>query len=139
MCVSITFFKKIELNKFLDFKSIYYIDLTNFVPYFDLPVILFIIPFKWYFLAPLITLNFIPGVSRTLHPLHKTVENFCKVCPSPGIWAIAFFLVVNNIFVNFLSAEFGFLGVLTKTLIQVPPFCGALLKANNFFFFSLFF
>jgi hypothetical protein len=42
-----------------------------------------------------------------------------------------FLLLESLALTNFLKAELGFLGVVVKIFVQVPLFCGHLLKAFN--------
>jgi len=49
------------------------------------------------------------------------------------MYAKTFLPLVNFNVASFLNAEFGFLGVLKKSLIQIPFFCGHRFKAGAFF------
>ena len=52
------------------------------------------------------------------------MECSCKLCPSPGIYAVTSIPFVNRTRATFLSAEFGFFGVVVYTRVQTPLFCG---------------
>jgi hypothetical protein len=83
---------------------------------------------------------FIPGKSFTRPPRINTTENFCKLWPpSPGICAVINFKFDNRILATLRKAEFGFLGVVTKILIQTPFFCGHFFNAGALIFHFLFF
>ncbi len=49
--------------------------------------------------------------SLTRPPLINTTECSCKLCPSPGIYAVTSKPFDNLTLATFLSAEFGFFGV----------------------------
>src|SRR3990167_2073501 len=52
-----------------------------------------------------------PGRSLTRPPRIITTECSCKLCPSPGMYAVTSMPFVNRTRAIFRSAEFGFLGV----------------------------
>jgi len=53
--------------------------------------------------------------------------------------AIIFLRLDNLILANFLKAELGFLGVVKKTLVQVPLLWGHFSKDFNLIYFFFFF
>src|SRR6266852_4070414 len=63
-----------------------------------------------------------------------TMECSCKLCPSPGIYAVTSMPFVSRTRATFRSAEFGFFGVVVYTRVQTPRFCGAPLRAGVFVF-----
>ena len=51
----------------------------------------------------------------------------CKLCDSPGIFAVNITLELNKrAFTTRLFAELGFLGEIVKTRVQIAFFCGFL-------------
>ncbi len=52
-----------------------------------------------------------PGKSFTLPPRNKITECSCRLCPSPPIYVVTSYPLVRRTRATFLSAEFGFLGV----------------------------
>src|SRR3989338_6948902 len=49
-----------------------------------------------------------------------TIECSCKLCPTPGIYAVTSMPFVSRTRANFLKAGFGFLGVIVPTFIATP-------------------
>jgi hypothetical protein len=88
------------------------------VPYFDLEVFLPLTPNKSY--LPRMILYLTPGKSLTRPPRIKTMECSCKLCASPGMYAVTRRPFVNLILATFRTAEFGFFGALVNTRIHTP-------------------
>jgi len=65
-----------------------------------------------------------PGRSRTRPPRISTTECSCRLCPSPGMYAVTSIPLLSRTRATFLSAEFGFFGVTVRTWRQTPRFCG---------------
>src|SRR3989338_2071471 len=61
-----------------------------------------------------------PGRSFTLPPRIMTTECSCRVCPSPGMYALTSMPLVKRTLATFRSAEFGFLGVMVFTTVHTP-------------------
>src|SRR5512135_1835441 len=80
-----------------------------FVPYFDLLRLLSFTPVESS--VPLIIWYLTPGKSLTLPPLIMTIECSCRLCPTPGIYAVTSIALVSLTLATFLKAEFGFFGV----------------------------
>src|SRR5207249_2290996 len=74
------------------------------------------------------------GRSFTRPPRTSTIECSCKLCPSPGIYAITSCPFVRRTLATFRSAEFGFFGVRVITCTQTPRRCGQLPSAGDFDF-----
>lgn len=55
--------------------------------------------------------HLIPGKSFVLPPLTSTTECSCRLCPSPGMYAIVVSPVLSLTLATFLTAELGFLGL----------------------------
>src|SRR6056297_1606088 len=89
--------------------------------------------------APRTTVYRTPGRSFTRPPRIKTILCSCKLCPSPGIYAITSIPFVNRTFATFRRAEFGFLGVVVYTRVQTPLFCGQESKARDLLAMLIFF
>lgn len=105
--------------------------LGRLAPYFDLCCFLFSTPVVsktprtiWYRT---------PGKSFTLPPRRTTTECSCKVCPSPGMYAVTSIPFVNRTRATFRKAEFGFLGVIVFTERQTPLLNGEGEKVGLFF------
>jgi hypothetical protein len=77
-----------------------------------------------------------PGRSFTLPPLISTIECSCRLCPTPGIYAVTSIPFVRRTLATFLNAELGFLGVVVYTLTHTPLRWGQDFKAGLFVFFS---
>ena len=78
-------------------------------PYFDLACVLLRTPCKSN--TPRTSRYFTPGKSLTRPPRTSTTECSCKLCLSPGMWAITSVKFVKRILATLRNAEFGFLGV----------------------------
>src|SRR6058998_3708363 len=65
-----------------------------------------------------------PGRSFTRPPRIITIECSCRLCPSPGMYAVTSTPFVSRTRATFRSAEFGFLGVVVYTRVHTPRFCG---------------
>lgn len=57
-----------------------------------------------------------PGKSFVLPPLTSTTACSCRLCPSPGTYAIVVFPVLSLTRTTFRTAEFGFFGLEVYTL-----------------------
>src|SRR5207247_2233546 len=77
-----------------------------------------------------------PGRSLTRPPRIITIECSCRLCPSPGMYAVTSNPFVSRTRATFRSAEFGFLGVVVYTRVHTPRFCGLPRSAGAFSFFS---
>lgn len=66
--------------------------------------------------------HFVPGKSCVLPPLTMTTECSCKLCPSPGMYAMMALPVLSLTLATLRMAEFGFLGLTVYTLLQTPFF-----------------
>src|SRR2546423_1007086 len=75
-----------------------------------------------------------PGRSFTRPPRTSTMECSCRLCPTPGMYAVTSIWFVRRTRATFRSAEFGFLGVVVKTRVQTPRFCGEPPSAGVFVF-----
>src|SRR3989344_4348420 len=62
-----------------------------------------------------------------------TTECSCKLCPSPGIYAVTSMPFVKRTLAIFRKAELGFLGVVVETFVQTPRLKGAGKKTGLFF------
>ena len=84
---------------------------------------LFITPLKSYF--PRIAFTWSPIKSFDRPPEISSVECFCILCPSPGIFTVKKELYCKTLtFAIFLFAEFGFLGDIDKVFQQTAFFWG---------------
>src|SRR5436190_15625792 len=52
------------------------------------------------------------------------MECSCRLCPTPGMYAVTSIWLVNRTRATFRSAEFGFLGVVVYTRVHTPRRCG---------------
>jgi hypothetical protein len=75
-----------------------------------------------------------PGKSLTLPPRIRTIECSWRLCPSPGMYAVTSMPLVNRTRATFLSAEFGFLGVVVYTRVHTPRFWGLPCNAGDLLF-----
>src|SRR5579885_409666 len=66
-----------------------------------------------------------PGKSRTRPPRTSTTECSCRLCPSPGMYAVTSIEPVMRTRATLRSAEFGFFGVVVYTRVHTPRRCGA--------------
>src|SRR3972149_7975187 len=80
-----------------------------FAPYFERLLFLFCTPAESR--VPLTIWYLTPGKSFTLPPLTRTMECSCRLCPSPGIYAVISIPFVRRTLATFLNAELGFFGV----------------------------
>src|SRR5690606_29252282 len=62
-------------------------------------------------------------------PRTSTMECSCRLCPSPGMYAVTSTPVVSFTRATFRSAEFGFFGVVVYTRVHTPRRCGLPLRA----------
>src|SRR6266511_2918587 len=77
-----------------------------------------------------------PGRSFTRPPRTSTIECSCRLCPTPGMYAVTSIWLVSRTRATLRSAEFGFLGVVVYTRVQTPRFCGLPRRWGAFSFFS---
>src|SRR5262249_52651319 len=73
-----------------------------------------------------------PGRSRTRPPRTSTIECSCRLCPSPGMYAVTSTPLDSRTRATLRSAEFGFFGVMILTCKQTPRFCGQPCRAGCF-------
>src|SRR5919112_1139534 len=66
-----------------------------------------------------------PGRSFTRPPRISTIECSCRLCPTPGMYAVTSIELVSRTRATFRSAEFGFFGVVVYTRVHTPRRCGA--------------
>src|SRR3954471_21688727 len=66
-----------------------------------------------------------PGRSLTRPPRTSTTECSCRLCPSPGMYAVTSIWLVRRTRQTFRRAEFGFLGVVVYTRVHTPRRWGA--------------
>src|ERR1700726_3693190 len=66
-----------------------------------------------------------PGRSLTRPPRTSTTECSCRLCPSPGMYAVTSIEPEMRTRATLRSAEFGFFGVVVYTRVQTPRRCGA--------------
>src|SRR3954471_9508755 len=66
-----------------------------------------------------------PGRSLTRPPRTSTTECSCRLCPSPGMYAVTSMPPEMRTRATLRSAEFGFLGVVVYTRVHTPRRCGA--------------
>src|SRR5207248_7559838 len=60
------------------------------------------------------------------------MECSCRLCPSPGMYAVTSILLVRRTRATLRRAEFGFLGVMILTCKHTPFFCGQPCSAGCF-------
>src|SRR5436309_10420887 len=77
-----------------------------------------------------------PGRSFTRPPRIITIECSCRLCPSPGMYAVTSKPFVRRTRATLRSAEFGFFGVVVYTRVHTPRFCGLPRRCGAFSFFS---
>src|SRR5437867_12279261 len=65
-----------------------------------------------------------------------TIECSCRLCPSPGMYAVTSNPFVSLTRATLRSAEFGFFGVVVYTRVHTPRFCGLPRRCGAFSFFS---
>src|SRR5947209_15055192 len=65
-----------------------------------------------------------PGRSFTRPPRTSTIECSCRLCPTPGMYAVTSIWLVSRTRATFRSAEFGFFGVVVYTRVHTPRRCG---------------
>src|SRR5213078_2337640 len=65
-----------------------------------------------------------PGRSRTRPPRTSTIECSCRLCPTPGMYAVTSIWLVSRTRATLRSAEFGFFGVVVYTRVHTPRRCG---------------
>src|SRR5216684_4027034 len=70
-----------------------------------------------------------PGRSFTRPPRIITIECSCRLCPSPGIYAVTSNPFVSRTRATLRNAEFGFFGVVVYTRVHTPRRCGLSLRA----------
>jgi hypothetical protein len=104
-------------------------DFGRFAPYFDLlwlrlatPAVSSVPRIMWYLQ---------PGRSRTLPPRINTTLCSCRLCPTPGIYAVTSILFDNRTLATLRNAEFGFFGVTVFTTVQTPRFCGQFMSIGR--------
>src|ERR1700730_13363436 len=68
----------------------------------------------------------------------STTECSCKLCPSPGIYAVTSIWFERRTRAIFRIAEFGFLGVIVRTCVQTPRFWGDPRRREVLFFNALY-
>src|SRR3989338_595436 len=73
-----------------------------------------------------------PGRSFTRPPRTRTMECSCRLCPSPGMYAVTSTLFVSRTRATFRRAELGFFGVCVLTWRQTPRTCGRPCTAGDF-------
>ena len=76
-------------------------------------------------LVPRTTVYRTPGRSGTRPPRTSTTLCSCRLCPSPGMYAVTSVLFDSRTRAIFRMAEFGLRGVITRTCRHTPLFCGA--------------
>src|SRR5882724_8052253 len=77
-----------------------------------------------------------PGRSFTRPPRIITIECSCRLCPSPGMYAVTSKPFVRRTRATLRSAELGFFGVVVYTRVHTPRFCGLPRRCGAFSFFS---
>src|SRR5947209_4416910 len=77
-----------------------------------------------------------PGRSLTRPPRIITIECSCRLCPSPGMYAVTSNPFVRRTRATLRNAEFGFFGVVVDTRGHTPRFCGLPRRCAAFSFFS---
>src|SRR5512132_4197103 len=68
---------------------------------------------------------FTDGRSGTAPPRTSTTECSCRLWPMPGMYAVTSMPFERRTRAILRRAEFGFLGVMVRTTVQTPRFCGA--------------
>lgn len=86
---------------------------------------------------PRTTFNLTPGTSFKRPTRTNTMLCSCKLCPSPGTWAIISFPVLNFTKTHLRLAEFGFLGFFIKVFRTTPLANGLPSRGLGFFRFFL--
>src|SRR5256714_4292025 len=71
-----------------------------------------------------------PGRSFTRPPRTSTMECSCRLCPTPGMYAVTSIWLVSRTRATLRSAEFGFLGVVVYTRVHTPRRWGLPLSAG---------
>src|SRR5262245_51414613 len=66
-----------------------------------------------------------------------TIECSCRLCPTPGMYAVTSIAFVSRTRATFRSAEFGFFGVVVYTRMHTPRFCGEPVMAGALDFFRI--
>src|SRR6266436_8835699 len=66
----------------------------------------------------------------------STIECSCRLCPSPGMYAVTSNPFVRRTRATLRNAEFGFFGVVVYTRVHTPRFCGLPRRCGAFSFFS---
>src|SRR5437763_884152 len=61
-----------------------------------------------------------PGRSFTRPPRTSTIECSCRLCPTPGMYAVTSIWLLSFTRATLRSAEFGFLGVVVYTRVHTP-------------------
>src|SRR5262249_38050079 len=84
----------------------------------------------WVSSEPRMILYRTPGRSFTRPPRTSTIECSCRLCPTPGMYAVTSIWLVSRTRATFRSAEFGFLGVVVYTRVPTPRRCGLPLSAG---------
>src|SRR5205807_1858056 len=101
-----------------------------FEPYFDRACLRSCTP--WESSTPRTMWYRTPGRSRTRPPRTSTIECSCRLCPSPGMYAVTSTLLDRRTRATLRRAEFGFLGVMILTCKHTPFFCGQPCSAGCF-------
>src|SRR3979490_1641528 len=60
-----------------------------------------------------------------------TMECSCRLCPSPGMYAVTSKPFVSRTRATLRKAEFGFFGVVVYTRVHTPRFCGDAASAGT--------
>src|SRR5438445_6654604 len=68
---------------------------------------------------------FTDGRSGTAPPSTRTTECSWRLCPMPGMYAVTSMPFERRTRAILRRAEFGFFGVIVRTTVQTPRFCGA--------------
>src|SRR5258706_1300793 len=68
---------------------------------------------------------FTDGRSGTAPPRTRTTECSWRLWPMPGMYAVTSIPLERRTRAIFRRAEFGFFGVMVRTTVQTPRFCGA--------------
>src|SRR5205823_3659210 len=102
---------------------------SRLAPYFDRAFLRFLVPavssvprMMWYRT---------PGRSLTRPPRISTTECSCRLWPMPGMYAVTSIPFESRTRAILRSAEFGFFGVVVRTCVQTPRFCGEPLRART--------
>src|SRR3989338_2399406 len=75
-------------------------------------------------------------MSLTRPPRTSTTECSCRLCPSPGMYAVISLPLVRRTRAIFRIAEFGLRGVLVVTRVHTPRLNGELYAFGRFFTLS---